>query len=122
MDFEAVVAHYVRLRDTVAEIEAEAKARIEPIKADMQLIEAALLKYMQEHGLENLKTAAGTAYIAERTSATVQDWDALLEYILDNEAFDLLERRVNKTAFLERKAEPPGVKMSTTLAVNFRRS
>ena len=125
MNIEAIVAHYVTLRDTVAEIEADAKAKAAPLKADMQTIEAALLKHMQSGGVQNLKTAAGTAYISEKTSATVEDWDALLEYVLETEAFELLERRVSKTAYAERLASgtpPPGVKYTSMLGVNCRRS
>jgi len=125
MNIEAIVAHYVTLRDTVAEIEADAKAKAAPLKADMQTIEAALLKHMQSGGVQNLKTAAGTAYISEKTSATVEDWDALLEYVLETEAFELLERRVSKTAYAERLASgtpPPGVMYTSMLGVNCRRS
>ena len=58
-------------------------------------------------------------------SASVADWDAVLDHIRENDAWEMLERRVNKTAVEQFKAVnddlPPGVNWSETQVVNFRR-
>ena len=78
-----------------------------------------------------MKTAHGTAYIAYRESATVADWDVLLGFIKKSEAWDLLERRVSKSAVKDRMEEdrngnyhqepPPGVNFVRIEGVNVRR-
>lgn len=121
-NIDAIVAHYVSLRDQKAEIEARQREELAPINRDMELIEKALLKLMQAQGVESVRTPSGTPYIAKHTSCKVQDWDALLSYIRENDEWDLLERRVSKTAFLAGDAKAPGVFVTDTLAVNVRRS
>lgn len=48
-----------------------------------------------------------------------------MEYIIENEAWDLLEKRASKTAvrsFLEtHKVLPPGAEITTRIEVNIRR-
>lgn len=124
-DIDGIVAHYVKLRDQRAEIEAECKERTADIVRDMERIEAALMKHMRTVGAESIRTGHGTAYISTVTSAKVSDWPALLEHIRRHGAWELLERRVNKSAFdaaVDAGAEPPGVESSAFARVNFRRS
>ena len=53
------------------------------------------------------------------------DWDAVLGFIRENEAFDMLEKRISKIAvrgYIEaNKAVPPGVNYGTKLEVNIRK-
>jgi hypothetical protein len=55
----------------------------------------------------------------------VEDWDATLNFIKKNDAFDMLERRVSKTAvraYIElNKSVPAGVNYGTRLDVNVRK-
>jgi hypothetical protein len=55
----------------------------------------------------------------------VADWDAFLDHVRENEAWEMLERRVNKTAVEQFKSVegdlPPGVNWAETQVVNFRR-
>lgn len=122
MNLENVLAHYVKLRDRLAELEAEHKERVAPIKRDMEQIENALQKHMQETGTTSIKTKAGTAYLQEQTKAQVTDWDAALQYIVHNGEFRLLERRIAKTALIDTGQEVPGVDLVRTIRTNIRRS
>ena len=58
-------------------------------------------------------------------SAVVSDWDAILDHVKENEAWELIERRVNKTAIKEFRDEhddlPPGVSWNEAQVVNVRR-
>ena len=73
-----------------------------------------------------MKTSVGTAYRSERTSVTVADKSAFMDYIESNKAFDLLDVRANKTAvegfMAENQDVPPGVNIRREVAVNFRRA
>jgi len=57
--------------------------------------------------------------------ADVADWDAVLGFIRENDAYDMLEKRISKVAvrgYIDAtKAVPPGVNYGTKLEVNIRK-
>ena len=122
MDVNKIVAHYVALRDQKKEMEARHKAELAPLKQDMEEIENALQKHMLDQNVRSLPCKAGTPYISEVASARVNDWDAVLDYIIENQKYEFLERRVSKTALQESGEQVPGVELVTVLKTNIRRS
>lgn len=132
MNADALTMKYVELRDRKAAIEKEAEIQVNKLKVLMDGIEGKLKEIMTTNGVTSLKTPHGTAYIAYRDSASVADWDVLLDFIREKEAWDLLEHRVSKTAVKDRMEEdrngqfvnppPPGVNFVRFEGVNIRRS
>lgn len=126
LDVNAVVERYVQLRDKKEEINRIAKDQTKQIEDAMARLEAALLKHLNDSGSESIGTASGTAFIKKSTSATVADFDALLTWIRERDAWQFLDKRVNKTAVQEfRDAEgdlPPGVTWREENVVQVRRS
>jgi hypothetical protein len=126
MQIDEVIGKYVSLRDKKAEIKKEYDGKIASIDDALGKIEAALLKAMQDSGLDSMKTEAGTAYRSSRVSAKVADWDQFLPFVIKNESWEFLERRVSKEAVEQFKAAnedlPPGISWSETFVVNVRRS
>lgn len=126
MDVAALTAKYIELRDLKAQMKAQADAAAAPVQEALEIIESALLKQMQETGTTALKTTAGTAFISERTSATVADWDAFLGFVRKNDLWNLLNHAANKTGVQEFAAQnndlPPGVNWRVEKTVNVRRS
>ena len=120
-----VVSAFMDLRQKKEAIEREAKNKVVALNAKMELMEAWLLAKMEKEGVSSYKTAHGTAFKSTRDYANVADWDAMLEYVLANEAFHLLERRVNKLAVKsyidEGQPPPPGVNYVTKLDINIRK-
>lgn len=125
-NLEELVGKYVELRDKKKAIDDEAKSKTERITAVMDKIESILLLSFQTSGTESVRTAAGTAYKQTRTSAGVADWPAVLEFIKENQLWDMLERRVAKAVVEQYKEEhgelPPGVNYRSEVVVNVRRS
>jgi len=122
---DQVVAGYITLRQRKQAVEREAEEKVNDIKAKMSKMEAWLLEQANVQGVTSFKTNHGTAFVTTTDFANVADWDAVLTYIKDNEAFDLLERRVSKSAvrgYIEaRGAVPSGVNYGTKLEVNVRK-
>jgi len=120
-----VIRTYMKLRDQKAAIEAETKERVADLKAKMEKLEAYLKAQMDAQGLTSFKSDYGTAFLTTTDYANVADWDAVLNFIRDNEAFDMLEKRVSKIAvrgYIEQsKAVPPGINYGTKLEVNIRK-
>ncbi len=120
MNVDALIEHYVRLRDAKDAMAARHKEELAPLNRDMDLLEQALKKLMETQNVKSFKSAHGTAYTSELASAKVVDFDAALAYVRTNDRYDLLERRVNKTVVQE-IGDVPGVELTRTLKVNIRR-
>lgn len=122
----AIVEKYIALRDRKAELKAAYEASVKDIDTAMERVENHLLRQMQEMGVESVRTPYGTPYISLRTSATVADWEVVLDFIKRHDEWHMLERRVNKTVVDEfRKAHndlPPGINWREERVVNIRRS
>ena len=122
---DAVIKKYMRLREKKAATEAEIKERVDAIKADMAKLEAFLMAKLDADGLTSFKTEYGTAFLTTTDFANVEDWDAVLRFIREEDAFDMLEKRVSKTAvrgYIEANKEvPPGIKYGTKLDINIRK-
>ena len=118
----SVIETYIKLRGQKEAIEAEAKEKVDKIRANLMKLEAWLKSEMDANGETSKKTASGTAFITTTDFANVADWDAVLSYIKDNEAWDMLERRVSKRAvrgYIEaNKTVPSGVNYGTRIDVN----
>lgn len=120
-----VIRTYMKLRDQKAAIEAELKERVADLKGKMEKLEAYLKTQMDAQGLTSFKSEYGTAFLTTTDYANVADWDAVLNFIRENDAYDMLEKRVSKIAvrgYIEaNKVVPPGINYGTKLEVNIRK-
>lgn len=126
VDDASLLKLFIALRDRRAARKAAYQADDESDKTKQDKIEVEFLRRFGERGIDNVSArGVGTAYRSTRVSATVADWDELLGHVQENDAWELLERRVNKTAVEQFKAVnddlPPGVNWGETQVVNFRR-
>ena len=125
VNVDDVVATYMNLRSQKESIEAEVKGRASTIKAKMEKLEAWIKEQADAQGVTSFKTKHGTAFLTTTDYANVADWDAVLDFIRTQEAYDMLEKRISKIAvrgYIEaNKAVPPGVNYGTKLEVNIRK-
>lgn len=126
MNYNEMVEHYVRLRDKRAEYKAEFDAKVQKIDLVLEKIEQKLMAYMNDTGIESIRTGAGTAYRSIKTTASVADRDIFLDFVRDHDAWELLETRAAKKAVEDYRAAndelPPGVNWSAVATINVRRS
>lgn len=120
-----VIRTYMALRNQKEAIEAEMKSRVDGIKANMAKLEAWIKEKADEQGVTSFKSDFGTAFLTTTDYANVADWDAVLDFIRTNEAYDMLEKRISKVAvrgyIQQNKTVPPGVNYGTKLEVNIRK-
>jgi hypothetical protein len=126
LDDVSLLKLFIGLRDRRAQRKAAYNDDDSGDKEKQNKIEVEFLQRFQNRGIDNVSAReVGTAYRSTRSSATVADWDTLLDHVKDNDAWEMLERRVNKTAVEQFKAVnddlPPGINWSETQVVNFRR-
>lgn len=120
MDANKLIETYVKLRDKKKAVQDQHKAEIEPLDEGLMKIEAKLMQLMSDSGVEKLGGAAGTAFTKVNTSVTVGDWDQVVGYVREHDAYDILERRVSKTAAMER-GDVPGLTLNQVKVVQVRR-
>ena len=114
-----------KLRRKKEALENQVKEDLAEIKAKMTKLESWLMQKADEDGVTSFKTAAGTAFVTTTDFANVADWDAVLTFIKNNEAFDMLEKRVSKTAVRAHMDEtgevPPGITYGSKVGINVRK-
>lgn len=126
LDDATLLEFFIRLRDKRSQRKAAYDADDAGDKDKQNKIEVEFLRRFDERGIDNVSSRdVGTAYRSTRSSATVADFEVFLEHVKREEAWELLERRVNKKAveqFREVHEDlPPGVNWSEAQVVNFRR-
>ena len=99
MNLNDKVAQYIKLRSSRAEIKKIYTESDKGLKEKMNLIEMNILEFLNETGQTSAKTDHGTAFKQESMSVTVSDAPQFFEFVINNKAVDLLERRVNKTVY-----------------------
>jgi hypothetical protein len=122
---DEVVSAYIKLRAKKDAMEAETKAEVKKIVEKMDKFEGWLKQQADAQGVTSFKTKHGTAFLKTTDYANVENWDAALAFVLDNKAFDLLNKAVSKVAvrgYIEaNKAVPPGVNYGTKIEVEVRK-
>jgi len=122
---DQIIQTYMKLRGQKETIEAAAKAEVKGVKENMAKLEAWLKEKADADGVTSFKTNHGTAFLTTNDFARVADWDAMLGFIQDNDAYDLFEKRVSKVAvrgYIDlNNAVPAGVTYGTKIDVNVRK-
>lgn len=119
-DMNQLIDYYVQLRDRKKELQMKHKEELEPIDAGLMKLEAKMQEQMSELGVEKIGGEAGTAFTKVNTSVMVEDWESVVDYVKEHDAYDLLEKRVAKSAAIER-ADVPGLRFSNVKTVQVRR-
>jgi hypothetical protein len=120
------VEQFVKLRDLIKSRDDEHKKAMKPLRETLESLNSVLLAHLNDMGGNSIATDAGTAYRTEKKSASLADSEAFMDYVIANQAFDLLDRKANVTAveehIKENDAPPPGVNFSSTFVVGVRRA
>lgn len=125
-DINAVVEHYITLRDHKAKLDAEHKARVAEIDAQMKNAEGFLLGHMNDTNQKNAGFLAGTVIIGEKIMPGFEDKSKAMQFIKETDNMDLLSVRLSSTAVKEYMGAhngelPPGVKIAVERTVSIRR-
>lgn len=126
MTVDQVIAGCLELKRKKEALAEKQKAEMAPINEGIGKLERWLQAELQKLGLTNFKGASGIAFLQTTMAATSKDWDATLKWILENGAYEFLERRVSKTVvqeYMEQHGDaPPGVSVTRELEVRVRKS
>ena len=120
---DKVIETYITLRQQKEQVENETKDRVAALKEKMGKLESWIMAKSDETGVTSFKSPHGTAFLNTTDFASVADWDAVLGFIKDNDAYDMLERRVSRNAvrsYIDANGSvPAGVNFGTKVSVSF---
>ena len=114
---------YIKMRDKLALLSREYDEAEAAIKAQQAEISSAMKDIIQKAGGTGMKTAHGTVSLKTQTRFYAQDWEAMYRFIIDNDAVQLLEKRIaqkNMSDFLESNpgVVPPGLNTISEITVS----
>jgi hypothetical protein len=123
---DKLVEAYIKIRDTRDEIKRDADNKMKELEAEMAVISQTLLDHFKESGIDKAGTPFGTAYRTVKSRYWTNDWEAMYDFISENGAFDLLEKRLHQTnmkQFLEENPDllPRGLNVDSEYSVVVRR-
>jgi hypothetical protein len=94
---------------------------VDEAKGKEEAIKQHILHNLAKQGGEKFGGKVATATISRRICAEVQDWDALHAWVAKTNSWDMLQKRVNDTAFrarLEENVVVPGVEPYEVVSIN----
>lgn len=123
---DVVISAVITVRDQIDKLKNEHKEALAPLNERMSKLEAYLQLQLTTLGTTSFTAKGlGTAYLQNVVGVTVEDWDATLSWIKENNLWEFLERRVSKSVvqdYMESTKEvPPGVNVRQETEVRVRR-
>lgn len=127
MNIDELTHDYMVLRRERERVAFEFKMADEKLKDAQAEIEAKLLALCTEHNVDSMRTKNGTVMRSIKSRVHVLDWDAFYDYVLENKAPQLLQKRVHESNFEEFMSErrqdglPPGVNVAREYSITVRK-
>lgn len=117
---------YMKMRVAIQDLEREYDSKLEALKAQQQQVKHAIKDQMLAAGTKSVRTDYGTVSLTEKSRFYTQDWDSFKKFVVEQDAVDLLERRIHQTnmaKFLEENPSlmPPGLNSDTEFDVSVRK-
>lgn len=117
---------YIKIRNKIAELTKEYDTQIEALKAQQGEVSNAMKTLLQQLNVRSVNTEGGTVILTEKTRYFPSDWAEFKQFIKENDAFDLMEKRIaqgNMAKFLEENPDkyPPGLQSETEISVSVRK-
>jgi len=125
---EQLVETYLAIRGQREKLLREYEVADAALKVDIEKLEAALLAVCNSINADSIKTTHGTVMRKLNERYFCSDWDNFYSYVLDNEAVQLLERRIHQGNFKEHLKTtegdglPPGVNVMREFGVTVRKA
>jgi|TARA_R110000796_G_scaffold32512_1_gene85056 hypothetical protein len=123
---EKLTTVYLKIKDKRAELSADFKEKDAELVEQLEKVKRALLDYCAEQGVDSVRSSAGLFYRSARTRYWTSDWSSMHEFVLQHEAPELLDKRVNQSnmkQFLEENPDlvPKGLNVDSEYVVSVRR-
>lgn len=107
MDASKLVKAFVRIRDAKAAKTKQFEAEIQELDDQLSAIRSELLEICKATNQDGGRTEFGTFTRTVKTRYWTSDWESMHKFVKENDALDLLERRISQGAMKTFIAENP---------------
>jgi len=118
------VAQYIMLRDQIKQTKERHKAELAEPEAILGRLAGELQAFLDRTGQESARTTKGTVTTSVRYTAVCSDPDQFIDFVRENDLFELIDRRANAPACRDYAKEhgvlPPGVKINAQRIIGVR--
>jgi hypothetical protein len=127
MKLDDLVTTYLTIRTERNTLKNQWEIRDAELKADLEQLEQAMLVACNAINADSIRTGSGTIIKSLKETYTCGDWDNFKQFVVDNNALDLLQQRISQTNFKEfmstRQDEglPPGISTLREVAITVRK-
>jgi hypothetical protein len=87
----------VKLRDEIKRIQKEADKKIAKLQEDKEKMESYLRDYCIKNKSKSISTENGTIMCRLVRKVGTTDWPAFYAWVVENDAFDCLEKRIKQS-------------------------
>ena len=127
MKLDDLVTTYLTIRTERNTLKNQWEIKDSELKTDLDELERAMLVACNEINADSIRTGSGTIIKSLKETYTCGDWDNFKQFVVDNNALDLLQQRISQTNFKEfmstRQDEglPPGISTLREVAITVRK-
>jgi len=126
-NLEELVKAYLTIRTERETLKNQYEANDKVLLDDMNALEKEMLVICNDTNASSIRTGSGTVIRKLNERYTTNDWDNFKKFVMDNDAVDLLERRIHQGNFKqfmsehERDGLPPGVNVMREFGIVVRK-
>ena len=127
MKLDDLVTTYLTIRTERNTLKNQWEIRDAELKADLEQLEQAMLVACNAINADSIRTGSGTIIKSLKENYVCSDWDNFKQFVVDNNALDLLQQRISQTNFKEfmstRQDEglPPGISTLREVSITVRK-
>jgi len=118
---------YIKIRDKRDELQRQFDEEYKKLEEQLSLIASEMLELCKENNADSIKTPAGTIMRRVDTRFWTSDWESMYEFVKENDAYGLFEKRLhqgNMKQYLEENPDrlPKGLMSDSKYKITVRRS
>ena len=122
-----LVTTYLTIRTERNTLKNQWEIRDAELKTDLEQLEQAMLVACNEINADSIRTGSGTIIKSLKETYTCGDWDNFKQFVVDNNALDLLQQRISQNNFKEYMSSradeglPPGISTMREFKITVRK-
>ena len=118
---------YLRIRAERSMLSAKYKEEDGNLIRQLDVIKQALLDHCEDHNVESVRTSEGLFFRSTKKKYWVSEWDAIHKLIVEENAPQLLDKRINQAnmrEFLEENPDlkPEGLEIEEEVTISVRKA
>jgi hypothetical protein len=127
VDLDQITSIYIKIRDARADKKRAFEVEDKELEDQLSVLATQMLDTCKEMGADSIRTPHGTIIRTVKSRYWTNDWDSMYDFIQENGAFGLLEKRLHQTNMKDFLSENPdylpmGLNVESEYTVSVRRS